>query len=95
MAARILKGSFALCHWPRAMRWSADRNNTKISKSGAAAFLARSGPFWVRVGVRVRDIGVTGRVGSTPVPPSHQEVFHSSQTRTAHRPKDPGGQLDE
>ena len=45
LAARILEGSFTLSHWPRAMWWSADKNNKEISKSGAAAFLARFGPI--------------------------------------------------
>ena len=34
---------FSLSHCPRAMWWSADRNNKEISKRGAAAFLARFG----------------------------------------------------
>ena len=32
-----------LSHWPGATWWPADRNDKDISKSGAAAFLARIG----------------------------------------------------
>ena len=66
------------------MWWSAEQNNTQISKSGAAAFLAHFWPVlglgWDRIRVRVRvrvRVGVRARgwVGSTPVPLSDQEVL--------------------
>ena len=51
VAARVLEVVFTLSRWPRAMWWSADRNDILYSgvksKSGAAAFLAR---FWPLLG---------------------------------------------
>lgn len=47
-------------------------------ESGAAAFIARFGPIWLRIGVRV-GVGDRGGVGPTPVSLSHQEVLPSPQ----------------
>ena len=61
------------------MWWSADRNNNK--KLAQPRFSPISGPFWVRVGIRVRvrvGVGVRARgwVGSTPVPlPATSKCF--------------------
>ena len=67
------------------MWWSTDRDNKHKSKRGAATFLAR---FGSGLGLAL-GLGV----GSTLVLRSHQEVRASSQTRTAHRPRDPGDQI--
>ena len=84
---------FTLSHWPRAVWWSADRNddnNFDKNESGAAAFLARFGSglgsglvlgLGIGVGLGLRPARTLIRPGSD----------FCSQTRTAHRPKDPGG----
>ena len=104
MAARTLESSFyALSIWPGAIWWSADRNIVHIytnPKAAQSRFSPISGPFWVRVGVRVwvRDnkgwVGLGGGSGLRPdLDPTREVSVFCSQTRTAHRPKHPGGQL--
>ena len=70
--------AFTLSPWPRAMWWSADRNNNRNPKAAQPRFSPISGPFWVRVGVGIRvragvRARVRGWVESTPVPLSDQD----------------------
>ena len=97
VAARILEDSFytligrGLCGGPQT-------GMNKFPKAAQPRFSPISGPFWVRVGVRVRvrvraGIGLGGGLGLHPyIYPTPGSAF-CSQTRTAHRPREPGGQL--
>ena len=75
-----------LSHWPKAMWWSAGRNNKKNPTAAQPRFSPVSGPFWVWVGARV-TARVRGWVGSTPVPRSDQEELSARKRKQPTGPK--------
>ena len=88
-----------LSRWPRAMSWSADQNNKYIFQKKAQPRFSR--PFLARFGSELAlgsglglglGLGLGGGLGLHPYLYPTGSAF-CSQTRTAHRPKDAGGQL--
>ena len=66
----------------------------KFPKAAQPRFSPISGPFWVRVGVRVRvGARVRGWVGSAPVPLFDQEVLSARKRAQPTAPKIPPANL--